>query len=195
MGNFPAHKIKYRKLASKQSKEKMKLNPTLFTVLMIMSGLGVTSAEDDLCGCRRRDRHLNQADKVHHARRTVLEEGSEDGSVPYTVSVEVEAVDPDSYGWVRTHFDDMQHKLEANEVPREWDPLFRAYFAHQDKIQSECLHDEESLSCHHTATDECGKDLIQALFAYHDEIRQSIQDDGDHAIMEPHPIPESCLSS
>ena len=162
---------------------------------MALFGLRLISAQDDLCGCRRRARHLNQADKVHHARRTVLEELNEDDSTPYTVSVEVESADADSFGWVRSHFDDMQHKLQANEVPREWDPLFRAYFAHQDKIRSECLHDEESLSCHHTAADQCGKDLIQALFAYHDEIRNSIQKMGDHAIMEPHPIPESCLTS
>lgn len=143
--------------------------------------------EGDFVSCdktRRRSRKLNQASAL--IERTVTEH--ENGH-----TVKVEAAEPSSLDWIHFHVTDMKERMERGEVPRGWDPLFRAYFDHVDEIDMSC-HDEssDSFSCDFSSHSQCGADLIRAHAGYHQEIAESIRSGGSHKILKMHAKPASC---
>lgn len=132
-----------------------------------------------------RARELNREENLHHRRVMEMEDGA---------TVHIKSNDSEEYNWVKLHLEDMKDRLESGDIARKWDPLFSAYFEHANQIQTECVHspDDSNFSCVRTSSTQCGQDLIKALLSYHEEIRDSILDQGTHSVRTIHDVPESC---
>ena len=135
--------------------------------------------------CRNRDRQLNEG--ALQANRTKEE-------LEYGLLVQVETDETDNLNWIEAHAKEMLARTVQGDATREWDALFAAYFKHApEEIQMECEHEENRMQCLFTSLTNCGKDLILAQSAYHDEIIETIKSTGHHGVWSHHNIPESCI--
>jgi hypothetical protein len=138
------------------------------------------------CGGRRRTLNEVKDDKPHYRRVTENPDKSR--------SVQVNTYDLERLEWLKEHITKMEALVNNNNgdsVPRSWDPLFAAFFENLENIDLAC--EPDAVLCTSSGHTECGKDLVDALMSYHEEIANSIQEKGTHVIMESHAIPDSCL--
>eukprot|EP00978_Attheya_sp_CCMP212_P021727 scaffold63863_cov44-Attheya_sp.AAC.3 len=145
---------------------------------IVTSETGCESTDD-----QRRSRRLNDLSRKN--KRRVSETAN-------SLSVDVDVKEPESMTWLAAHVDEMQERMLSGNVPRAWDPLFKAYFDNLDAIEIDCRISKDSLKCTSTGVSQCAKDLNAALLSYHDKVAESISEKGTHKVTQEHEIPESC---
>ena len=136
-------------------------------------------------GCDGR-RELFEGDHTHNRHLVETDNG---------VTAHVETESPDRLAWLNQHVEEMKKRMETpgSKVPRNWDPLFKAYFENVKDIRFQCAEgSEQNMRCTSEGFTQCAQDLIKAHASYHHEISKSLEETGDHRIADKHAVPESC---